>query len=238
MRRATRTHTDTQESCWNCSDRHCWFAGEELLKWAGQNGGLIDTIKHECYENTEVLHHRSQQCDSIIFIRSGLVKLVDTLENGKQRIVQLAGRGDLIWLSAPSNELMGYDIVAIRTSRICRIPMTALINLGKTEPDLYLRVMRLMQRSLEYTHLGISKFSTGPIQSRVARLILYRASIERRNPNEITLLSRQDMASILGVSQENISRCIAELTRAKVMKKRRRDVYFCDLEKPRTLADL
>ena len=132
---------------------------------------------------------------------------------------------------------MPHDAVALRPTRICRVPVALLRQIAETEPQLYLRLMSFWQRNLAYAQSCISQFSTGPIQARIARLILFRANIEgKRKPNEITLLNRQDMAAVLGVSQENISRCIAGFSRAKILRKIKRNVYFCDLPNLRDLA--
>ncbi|MCU0982010.1 MAG: Crp/Fnr family transcriptional regulator [Pirellulaceae bacterium] len=199
--------------------------------------GPIPSVKREDCEPGEGIFRTGDRSEAIVVIRFGLVKLVDYSPTGSERILLLAGRGNAIGLDALLNKPMRHDAVSIRPTSICRIPVRSLEQLAATRPDLHLRLMSFWQDSLAFAEQSLSGFSCGPTPARIARLILFRAAIEKsRKTDEITLLHRQDMAAILGVSPENISRAIAKLKREKSLRKLKRDVYQCNLARMRELA--
>lgn len=65
----------------------------------------------------------------------------------------------------------------------------------------------------------ITEFSTGSIEARVIRLILYLSHIQ---PNTkiatVALLRREDMAAIIGTTVESVSRVIGRLKREKLLR--------------------
>jgi CRP-like cAMP-binding protein len=197
----------------------------------------MGTLKHREVVAGETIFRSADTPKSIVIIRSGLVKLVDYSDGGTERIVLLAGCGSAVGLEAVLEQPMKYGAVAIRSAQICRIPVAVLAMLGSTDAGVYRQLMWLWQANLEFADRSLSRYSSGPIALRILRLIADQVSTETTNDNcEINLLRRQDMAAVMGVAPENISRAIAEFRRKKLLRKVKRDVYRCDLNQIRLLA--
>lgn len=226
-----------QKPCKQYCDLHCLLLPEIKLDSIERFAALLTHVRHEHHERGATLCHHGQHCDSILSICSGVVKLVDSTDEGIQRVILLAGCGDAVCLEALLDEPTAYDVITMEPTDICRVPLSLLREMAETEPKLYLWLMAFWKRNLDYACTCITRFSTGLIPQRLARLILFRAMTDKhRSATEITLFSRPDMAAILGVSQENISRCIAKFCRTKILRKIKRNVYCCDLPKLRDLA--
>jgi CRP/FNR family transcriptional regulator len=82
----------------------------------------------------------------------------------------------------------------------------------------YLELTEQWHHYLREADVWITQFSTGSIRSRVARLITFLYYLEKEiNPGYVRLLSGEEMASILGVTPESVSRVIAEFKRQHIV---------------------
>jgi CRP-like cAMP-binding protein len=226
------------ENCTVRCDLHCLFGYKPVIEQFSHLADLIATVKHRKFEPKQRIFSIGDQPGAIVSIRSGLLKLADCVANGVERIVLLAGRGNAVGLEALLNQPMQHDAVAIRPTGICWVPLHLLQELSLRDANLHRCLMAFWQVNLDFAAQSLARFSVGPLSARIARLIAFRAAIEKsRNPGEITLLGRQDMAAILGVAPENVSRAIADFKRAKLLRKIKRDVYQCDLARICALAE-
>jgi CRP-like cAMP-binding protein len=199
---------------------------------------LFGTIRHRDFDPGQRIFSRGDTPAGIVVIRSGLLKVFECSPHGAERIVLLAGRGNAVGLEALLGQPLQHDAVAIRPTAICWIPVTLLQQVGLIDPGLHQRLMSFWRDNLDFAAQSLARFSVGPTPARIARLIVFRAAIEKaRKHDEITMLSRQDMAAILGVAPENISRVIGQFRRAKLLRKLKRDVYMCDLARMQAIAD-
>ncbi|WP_162560222.1 Crp/Fnr family transcriptional regulator [Methylotetracoccus oryzae] len=195
------------------------------------------TVKYREVVAGESVFRSTDNPQAIVIIRSGLVKVIDYSEGGTERIMLLAGRGSAVGLEAVLGQPMRYGAVAIRSAQICRIPVAVLATLGSTDAGVYRQLMSLWQANLEFADRSLSRYSSGPIALRILRLIADQIATETSSDHlEINLLRRQDMAAVMGVAPENISRAIAEFRRKKLLRKVKRDVYRCDLKQIRHLV--
>ena len=194
--------------------------------------GLFGTIKHRVFRVGERIFRSGDRPAAITKIETGLVKLLGYTENGAESIVLLAGSDSAIGLEALLERPMRYEAVAIQPTRACGIPVRVLEKLGANDAGLQRRLMSLWQANLEFAGRSLSRYSRGAIALRVLRLITDLASRDTVDGVlEVTLFRRQDMAAIMGVSPENISRAIAGFQRKKLLRKLKRDVYRCDLSR-------
>jgi CRP-like cAMP-binding protein len=225
------------ECCPGCCRLQCLLDPSAARRCSSELINPLGTLKHREVISGEPIFHSTDNPKAIVIICSGLVKLVEYSEGGTERIVLLAGRGSAVGLEAVLGQPMRYGAVAIRSAQICRIPIAVLATLASTDTGVYRQLMSLWQANLEFADRSLSRYSSGPIALRILRLIADQVSTEPANDDfEINLLRRQDMAAVMGVAPENISRAIAEFRRKKLLRKVKRDVYRCDLNQIRRLV--
>ncbi len=160
-------------------------------------------------------------------VRSGLLKLVQYLPNGTQRIVRLLRPGDVAGLEILVRGAYHHSAVCIEATAVCRIPIAVLKDLDARKPALHRELMARWQRSLDQADNVITLFSTGNSQARVARLLLHL----RHLPGEAAcnLLSREDMSALLGITVETASRIVADFKRRNLI---RTDNGQCECDTP------
>jgi len=167
-------------------------------------------------------------------IRSGLVKLVQYLPDGTQRIVRLLKASDVIGLEAILSSTYKHDAIALHETEICRYPASAAKELSETNPVLHQEFITRWERALNDADKWATEFSTGTAKQRVSRLLL---QLSENNPcNTCRLFSREDMGAVLGITTETASRMIAEFKRQRVIVETSFNEFLCDVDKLEGIA--
>jgi len=148
-------------------------------------------------------------------VRSGLVKLVQYLPDGSQRIVRLACSSDLLGLEVMVNDCYEHEAIALRETQLCRLPVEAINFLSKGNPVLHKDLMARWQKALTEADAWLTELSTGSAKKRMAYLLL--RLLENGKDDICILFSREDMGSILSMTTETASRTISEFKRLGLM---------------------
>lgn len=157
------------------------------------------------------IYGQGDDADSILTIRTGLVKLTQFLPDGTQRIVRLLGGADTVGLEALVSAEYQHTATALHETQVCRIPVDTVRQLSAQRPQLYGDLMQRWQKALSDADRWIIEFCTGPARSRVGRLLLWLA--ERNAADRCELFSREDLGALLGLTTETVSRVMAEFKR-------------------------
>lgn len=178
---------------------------------------LIHKPIDELYlEAGEFLYRAGGQPLFVFTVRAGLVKLVQFLPNGDQRIVRLLRQGDVVGLEALFNEAYRQDALILEPAALCRIPVMVVERLSQDTPRLHRQLMIRWHRAVKEADDWLTELSTGSAPARVARLFLRLAE---HNPEAIAYVpSREDMGAMLSISTETASRVTAQLKRSGVIR--------------------
>lgn len=180
------------------------------------------------------LYHADDPGHAVFTVRGGLVKLVQYLANGDQRIVRLLKQGDTAGLEAVLDQPYRHTAVPMQTTSVCRIPVATIHRINAETPRLYGQLMKRWQQSVDRADEWLTFLSTGTARARIARLFLYLKS----EPSEAycQLFGREDVAAILGITSETASRLIAELKRQRIIIALPGNRFRCDFPKLQEIA--
>ncbi len=173
--------------------------------------------------------------EHLFTVRSGMLKLVQYLPDGSQRIVRIARTTDVLGLEALLNERYQHDAIALHPTEVCRYPARLVRDLGCDNPALYQELMARWQRALTEADAWLTELSTGSARQRVARLLL--RLVRDRQTSECPLFSREDMGSMLGVTTETASRTIAEFKRQGLLVEKSPNLFLLDIPNLRRIAE-
>ena len=163
----------------------------------------------------QALYHAGETGDRLYTIRSGIVKLVQYLPDGSQRIVRLVKSADVTGLEALVGKPYEHDAIVLQATEVCCLPVRTVQLLGQDNPQLHVELLHRWQRALSEADAWLTELSTGPARERVARLLL-RLVREQETP-ECTLFGREDLGAMLGITTETASRTIAEFKRQGIL---------------------
>lgn len=182
-----------------------------------------------------VMYHAGEQGSALYTVRSGLVKLVQYLPDGGQRIVRLLRQGDVAGLEILLGQPYQHTAIVLQPVQACRLPRQVVETLSTETPRIHQQLLKRWQRSLAEADAWLTELSTGTARARVARLLL---RLVGNDPQRCCLLfSREDMGAMLGITTETASRIIAEFKRSGVAKEIQPHVLQCDLIALKKIAE-
>ena len=214
--------------CGKCHIRHLMLFSE-LPENAFDN--LLQPIDHFIYPPRSVLYEADTHKKFIYSIRRGIVKLVHVTENGTNRIVRLVGPGMVIGLELIDGA-KGYHHTAIAIGQVdlCKIPVATVRQLESEHSELYVHVGEQLQNQLDLADQWIVALGTGSAKQRIAQLVLVLNECYADENSAFNLLSGEDMAAMVGIAVETVSRIIAEFKRRKILYKNKDNFYMCNAE--------
>lgn len=181
---------------------------------------LFKNAKRGNFGPQDIVYHEGSESDTAFVITKGLVKLLSYLPNGRARIVRLHGPGSIVGISGILEKEYEHTAVAVNNVEALKIPVGFIKDVKQQDPETFLDISEKWHKYLREADVWITQFSTGSIRSRVARLITFLSYLEKEtNTDYVQLLTGEEMASILGVTPESVSRVIADFKRQKVLER-------------------
>lgn len=172
------------------------------------------------YGAQEVLCREGDPVERLCRIRKGLVKLVTYLPNGRSRILRLHAHGHWLGLEGLLRLPSQHTAIAVNEVELETFSTAELLRIQAQDPQRLAQVLRQWHADLRQADRWISDFSTGSIKPRVARLLEFLAELQDDEASyDVALLTVHEMADILGVTQESVSRILAEFKRRSILRK-------------------
>ncbi|MFC7451481.1 Crp/Fnr family transcriptional regulator [Insolitispirillum peregrinum] len=196
----------------------------------------------------QAVYHAEDEGHAVFTLRSGLIKLVQYLPDGSQRIVRLLRPGDTLGLEILVGQTYEHSALVLRPALLCRIPQDVVNRLSVETPRLHSQLMKRWHQSVRQADEWLTELSTGNAKARVARLLLSLASTGQNatpacktpdlkdSETYCDLFSREDVGAMLGVTTETASRTIAEFRRQGVLTDVQLNRYRCDIPALRRIA--
>ena len=171
------------------------------------------------YTGGERLYREGDRVDSIFVIESGLVKLVQHLANGRSRVVRLHSGGAVVGLNGLLQRDHAHTAIALGEVSVIRIRLVDVSRWCRDDPGFCVNLFEQLYGNLRDADLWITQFSTGDIRGRVARLLCFLMAPESGDESGVVeMLSCNDMAGILGVTPESVSRNVASFKRERLLR--------------------
>ena len=213
--------------CVDCAVRNVHFGALDEYELS-----IIDAHRTEVsYRKGESLCKQGAFLSNIIFIRSGLVKIL--VENRRKETILFLGKaGDFIGLaSLYGNEILHYSARALTQTKACLINVSAFKEIIGQNCGFATDVIKILNGDMVATFERISSISSKNLHGRLAELILQlQNDIYRKNPFLLTL-TKADLADILSTSKESVSRLFSELKRDGIIKEDHHQIEILDHEK-------
>ncbi len=223
-KRVTLTQAwDGKADCRNC-----------LIRSSALFSGLTEQDFDQMHEPVEqvdmkpgqVLYKVGDAGHHLFTVRSGLLKLVQYLPDGTQRIVRLVRSTDVLGLEVLVGQHYEHEAVVLRASELCRYPKEAVTRISQGNPKLHKDLMARWQKALTDADAWLTQLSTGSAKKRMAHLLL---RLLDDGSSECLLFSREDIGSILSITVETASRTISEFKRLGLITEIRSNHFDLDI---------
>ena len=178
---------------------------------------------------------------SLYVVRSGTFKTVTISHEGRPKITGFYLPGDLMGLEGIGENVHAFDAIALENSEVCVLPIAQLESLASQFPGLLKEFVRALSVEITRDHRLTMLLGYMDAEQRVARFLLSLAERYHRlgyASNALLLhMTRDEIASYLGLSSETVSRIISRLQRRGLLTVDQRRIGLPDATRLSKLAD-
>ncbi len=194
------------------------------------------------YRRNQILFFEGGTGQHVFALHSGLVKVVKSLENGKDRITRVLFPGELFGMEALAETNYPLTAVTLRDSEICSAPRDEFMNYLHANPDIALGMVRFLVGEVTRVRTQVTDMSFKDARMKVATLLLSLVTSENNSPSKnfsfLLPFSRQEISEILELSPETVSRTLSSMRREQVLDAHGRRVTIQDVDRLRATAQL
>ena len=170
------------------------------------------------YQRGDLIILAGQPGGALCFVRSGLVKVFKTSEEGKEQVLRLIGAGQTF------NDVPALDggpnpasAMALEPTVVYATGGAQLRRLIAERPGVAEAVVRSLAAALRYLVSMVEDLSFLPVRARVAKILLDQEVEQASGEGEGQVhhrLTQQEMAAMAGTAREMVGRALKELEQA------------------------
>lgn len=161
----------------------------------------------------EVIFEEGDSINGVYCIKKGICKLSKLSENGKDQIVKMVVKGQLLGhRSLISDESSNLQATALNDMEVCFIPKSEIIADLQKNPKFSFDVLQDMAHDLKEADDIIVNMAQKSVRQRLAETLIYiHDSFGINSDGTLSvLLSREDYASIVGTATESAIRVLSQ----------------------------
>jgi len=195
---------------------------------------LLNTIlassHREDWEDGAILFVEQSPASDFFWLESGVVELVSSSSEGREKIVEIMQAGDLF---AEGVAFMGgrYPVTARCSGvvRVLRIPFAPVITILDANPQLMRRILAQLSMRLHFLVKELRQHSVQSADARVANYLLDLAQSEEARQGWVSLPAKKaTVAARIGITPETLSRVLRRLREARVITIEGRNLHILD----------
>ncbi|MCK0160821.1 Crp/Fnr family transcriptional regulator [Allomuricauda sp. F6463D] len=174
---------------------------------------VSDSKTSKTIKKGEPIFEEGDKLNGVYCVRDGVSKLSKLSANGKDQIVKLATKGEVLGQrSVISEESTNLSAVAIDDMEVCFIPKESINNTLQKNPNFTLEVLRHMAHDLKEADDVIVNISQKTVKQRMAEAFLYlKNNFGEDEDGFLALtLTREDISNVVGTATESAIRIISE----------------------------
>jgi len=187
------------------------------------------------YKKGQIIFNEGNYPLGVYCINKGKVKLAHAGQDGKEQIVKLAKEGDVLgYRSMLSSERYNASAIALEDTQICFISKEVFFSLLRKNPTLSLEIIRMLALELRLTENRLTDIAQKPVRERMAEALLFLKEtygFERDNATISVVLSREDIANLVGTATETAIRLLSEFKHDKIVVFVGKKIKILDMDK-------
>ncbi|CAA0160939.1 Crp/Fnr family transcriptional regulator [Tenacibaculum maritimum] len=179
----------------------------------------------------EVLFDEGEHINGVFCVRDGICKVSKMSDNGRDQIVHLIKKGDLLGeRSLINNEASNLKAVAVNDMKVCFIPKEEIIKDLENNPKFTMDVLKNMALSLKNADNVIVDMAQKTVKQRLAATLLYLDErFEKDDDGAIKVhFSREDIANVIGTATESAIRLLSEFKKKEVIGLKGKSITILD----------
>jgi len=203
-----------KSSCCDCVDMSCAVsllnkAEFELLS----NHSIESEIK-----KGEIIIRSDALISNIIYLKTGYVKEFVVSSNTKTRIIQILKPHTYLGIhSLFGDKINHYSYAALEDLKICYIDINIFKQLVKENGNFAFQILKEVGKENLYNYYRFISNSHKKTDGRFADILLYLSERIYENSRFKLQLTRQELADLMGVSRENLTRVLSKFKEDEII---------------------
>jgi CRP-like cAMP-binding protein len=187
-----------------------------------QQSYISDLIAHSEYKKGQLICSQGELCNKVYIIHKGKVKIYKYTKEGKEQILYILSEGDFIGdMNLLKQGDFQFNAVALEHVVMYTLNKEDFKVIVKSTPEITFKILEELQDRLVNLERLIQTLSTKDVESRLAYMLLsFIKSFSKETTRGIELkvpLNREDMANLIGITRETMSRKLASLQEAGII---------------------
>lgn len=206
---------------------------DELLKIADCKTSF--TIK-----KGDTIFSEGEQVNGIFCIKDGVCKLSKLSQNGKEQIIKLVTKGELLGQrSMISDEAVNLSAVALEDMEVCYIPKTDVMGFFDTNNEFSMNVMKNICGDLKESETHTISMAQKTVKERLAETLVYLESTFGKNEDGSLhiQLTREELAGMIGTATESCIRLLSDFKKLGLIDLSGKKITILELNKLKKLAE-
>ena len=206
---------------------------EELLKLAECK--TAHTIK-----KGDIIFEEGDNVNGIYCIKDGVCKLTKLSPNGKDQIVKLVKKGELLGQrSMISDEPVNLTAVALEDMEVCFIPKTEVMGFFDHNNQFSMNVMRTICNDLKDADFHMVSMAQKTVKQRMAETLVYlEDTFGKQQDGSLHIqLSREELAGIIGTATESCIRLLSEFNKLGMIDLEGKKIIIKEVTKLKRIAE-
>ena len=169
----------------------------------------------------------------VLLLKKGKVKLFKESKAGKETILRIVGNGETFGeLVLFDGRPYSHSAKAMESSVILKIPRSSFLEIIKNRPTISFEIILELSRQLRDAQETIQALAVERVEKRIVSLLLKLS--ERIGQNEKgkmkipVVLTRQDIADMVGSTVETTIRVISRLSKEGYLETKGKTIYILD----------
>lgn len=180
-----------------------------------------------------VLFVQGECCPCVYVVRSGTLKSVCTLADGREQVCAFPMTGDVVALDGLASGTHGTTLTALEDSHVSVLAWRPLAQPGASDADMQQRLNVLMAQDILRGHKTHALLGRSSAQDRLAAFLLdqsRRWQAQGCSPSDFHLrMSRAEIGNFLCMSLETVSRALSGLQRSGWLRVDKRRIVLADV---------
>ncbi|MBJ7880402.1 Crp/Fnr family transcriptional regulator [Gelidibacter salicanalis] len=160
----------------------------------------------------DALFQEGERLNGVFCVRNGVSRLSKMSENGKNQIVKIAGRGEVLGQrSVITGEKTNLSAVALNDMEVCYILKNELVDNISHNIEFTKAVLLHIANDLKFANDVIVNIAQKTVKQRIAETLCYLdKNFGTDNDGYIAMtLTREDIANVVGTAKEACIRTLA-----------------------------
>ena len=201
---------------------------------------LSDCKTSHIIKKGEVIFEEGENVNGIYCVKDGICKLTKLSPNGKDHIVKLVTKGELLGQrSMISDEPVNLSAVALEDMEVCFIPKSEVMGYFDKNNQFSMNVMKTICGDLKEADDHMVNLAQKTVKERLAETLLYlHDTFGKNEDNSLKIqLSRDELASMIGTATESCIRLLSDFNKLGLIELTGKKIVLKEINKLKRLAE-